>query len=715
MFDKIIITIEDIIFTNSDNGYYVFNADYNGDLITCNGYFIDIIVGMKYEISGTIKQHNIYGEQYEVTQYKPFKPSNTNQIRDYLASGLFRGIGLDTANRIIDKFGDKALDIIKEDSEQLLKVSGIGKKTYDKIMLSYKDLFESQESLIFLTSLGLSIKQSKKIYNEYGSRTKEVINDNPFSIIKNIEGIGFKTIDKISNELSIEKNSIQRVCTIIIYTLQQEANNGHMYLTREQLFNLISKHILNDKNTFDYSIEELLIQGDIYVDDSKIYHINMHNCEIGIVQELIRILNATTENLNFNENFSNIELTQEQLDALNSAFEDNIFILTGGPGTGKTTILKELVYRLKSIDKIFSLAAPTGRAANRLEEVVGYKASTIHRLLEYSFVEDMNFLMFNRNSENQLDSEVIIIDEVSMVDAFLFYRLLLAIKTGTRLILIGDSNQLPSVGAGNILWDLINSELIKTMTLTKIHRQAQGSLIVRNAHAILNDEKLKVNQKDKDFFFIESNSQLDIMKTVVDLSKNRFPKYYNINPIEDITILTPMKKGLIGSIALNEQLQNSLNNQNEKKFLNMYWLNDKVMQVKNNYTLAWIDINTLESSEGVFNGEIGTVASIGKDSLSVIYANSKKVVYTKQNINDITLSYAMTIHKSQGNEFDYCIIPLYSLPRLFRNKNLIYTAITRAKKNITIVGSVNAFNEMIRSENQIIRNSGLCDRIKLFK
>lgn len=728
------IVIENIIFENEKNGYYVAQAralEQNAlENIIVTGNCMELVEGNSYEMELMPRLHSKYGIQYEIKSCSALIPKDEDSIIAYLASGNFDGIKGATARDIVAMFGMDTLEIMRNHPEELLKVRGIGKKRLETITKSYKKIEEAQETLFYLSSLGLTLVQSNKIYEKYKHNAKKSLEKNPYSVIRSIPGIGFKTAEMIASKLGFDKECSERVEALIFYKLEDFLANGHTFAHYGELFRQFQELEIK-REQFQEAILNLVCQEELYVytnsdmgqkrdvsedivlvDDDRIYLKHIFLCEVGIISELFRILSASSEDLSFDRNFSSIELSEDQLEALNSAFSENIFILTGGPGTGKTTILKELVYRIRSVGLKFVLAAPTGRAANRLEEVIGESASTIHRLLEYNYVEDMGFLIYNKNRENPIEADVIIVDEMSMVDAMLFYKLLEAVQSGSRLILIGDYNQLPSVSAGNVLEDLIHSGLINTFKLDKVHRQAQGSLIIKNAHAILHNVALEYNKKNGDFYFIQSLQPSKTLEELIDLVANRLPDYYKINPLEDICVLTPGKKGPLGAINLNERLQKVLNPNQGSKFNQKFLIGDKVMQNRNNYEIEWFNLKTGEVSNGVFNGEIGIVDRFDENNLVVHFGDEKYVNYSVRNSEDLVLAYAMTIHKSQGNEFDFCVIPILNTPALLKYRKLIYTGITRAKKQVTLIGSIQEFNQMISNQNDVRRNTGLCEQIK---
>lgn len=715
--------VKSIIYHNDENNYYILAVDIGDKEVTITGTFSQIVTDQVYEFHVTEKAHPLYGQQYVSEAARLLSPSTTKQIEDFLASGLFEGIGDTMAKRIVTAFGIDTLDIMRYNPRKLLDIPGIGPATFEKIQASFQEHMESEDILFFLSQQGLSVKQSLKIYEAYGSHTIEKLKRNPYYLIKDVRGIGFKQVDQLAMRLGFDHRSMERLESILTYILDAEAMNGHMYLTREALFGMVQDMVGDSGDLLEQALGDLTLRGDVHqeqgADGLRVYAMNMHRIEVGIIRELARIQHGMPGSLNFKANLSRLELTFEQQIACDTAFDEPVFILTGGPGTGKTTILKELILRMEAAELSFALCAPTGRAASRMEEVIGRPASTIHRLLEYQFNEDTNFLHFERNFDNPLDAKIIVVDEVSMLDAPLFLKLLEAIKTNSRLMLIGDANQLPAVGPGNVLRDLMASGVIKTAQLTQIHRQAEDSLILVNAHAILNGGELFVNQKGRDFFMIHLRSQREMLDQLMNLVAVRLPKYYGIDSIKDITVLTPVRGGLLGAENLNITLQERLNPHSslksgrtaEEKFYGRFWPGDKVMQNKNNYTLEWTRSQTLEDGVGVFNGDIGTVEHQSRQGMVVHFNDGKRVVYTKEQADDLVLAYAMTIHKSQGNEFDYVVIPIFAMPEPLRSKNLIYTAITRAKKQLTLVGDQQILMQLVQEQREIKRNSSLGERL----
>ncbi len=706
--------VSSIIYHNNDNNFYILAIDAGDREVTIKGTFNQIDLELCYEFHVVAKNHPVYGEQYEVEAYKLVMPTNSEKIVQFLASGIFDGIGQVTAERIVQKFGEDTLDVMRFNPERLKEVKGIGRATLAKIITSFATHLEAEEALFFLNGLGLSAKMSFAIYEKYGQHTISQVRNNPYNLINDVRGLGFNRVDQLAEKLGFDQSGSQRTEAYIQYYLSLQSMRGHMYVMQDALLSDVTYKIKAEQDVVLEALESLHIKGEIVVetgaDATRVYSRAMYDTEIGIVREIARLQSGQIDKIAFKNNFSDLDLTDEQQAVVDQGLDHVLFILTGGPGTGKTTILKEWVLRLEMSELSYSLCAPTGRAASRMEEVIGRPASTIHRLLEYKYQEDTQFLFFNKNSENPLLSDVVIVDEVSMIDAQLFLNLLLAIKTGSRVLLIGDVNQLPAVGPGNVLGDLIKSQVVDKAELKRIHRQAADSLILNNAHAMLNGKEIIVNQKQRDFFFIKATSNRLILDELLLLVSQRLPKFYDIDPIDSITVLTPLKAGMLGAEGLNKTLQDALNPSGET-LLGRFRIGDKVMQNRNNYNIKWHRASAFDEGEGIFNGEIGRVEMMTDKGMLVNFSDGKRAVYSLDLLDDLVLAYAMTIHKSQGNEFDYVVIPMYHIPDIIKSNNLIYTAVTRAKKQLTLIGEYGRLNDLIHAKNKIRRHSSLAERL----
>ena len=720
-------------YINEDNGYSVFDLNTSDGEIKIVGIFDSVNIGESLEVEGEFTYDNKYGEQLNVTSYKKMLPSSVVEIERYLSSGIIATIGPKNAGYIVEKFGKKSLDIVFDETDRLVEVRGIGKKSIEKIKKSVEELRFSKNILFHLSGLGISLSLSKKIYSIFREDTLEIINENPYKLIKNVKGIGFLKADEIALKNNLDKTSPYRIESAIIYILTQKAMNfGHVYYPKDKLTEEVSSLIGIEKDLIEPIYMNLLLSSDIVVDNSfdepNIYLDYLYISESYIASKLAKM--ALNEDFKILFNIEKevkksiesqlIRLSEIQIDAIKSCFEENISIITGGPGTGKTTIIN-------TISKIFlengyniSLCAPTGRAAKRIEETTGIEAKTIHRMLGYipSSYDDIGH--FEYNEDNPLDTDLIIIDEMSMVDVVLFEKLLRGIKDNTKLIIVGDVDQLPSVGAGNVLKDLINSNKIKYTKLIDIFRQSENSNIIVNAHKINNGQEPLLNEKNSDFFFLNTDAPSITRNVVVDLISRRLPKAYGYDYSKDIQILTQSRKGICGVFELNKLLQDILNPKTEAsdEILvgnKLFRVNDKVMQTKNNYNLSFVD-DEGEENFGVYNGDMGHIIFIDKSSnkLTVEMDDKRLIEYSLEDLDNLELAYAITIHKSQGSEFKSVIIPMFDGYKLLQTRNLLYTAITRAKENIVLVGDKNVMNNMIRNNTINSRYSNLEKRIQHF-
>ena len=720
-------------YVNEENGYSVFDLNTSDGEIKIVGIFDSVNIGESLEVEGEFTYDNKYGEQLNVSSYQKKLPSSTVEIEKYLASGIISTIGPKNASYIVKQFGKKSLDIVFDETDKLLEVRGIGKKSIEKIKKSVEELKFSKNILFHLTGLGISLSLSKKIYNIFRENTLEVINENPYKLIKNVKGIGFLKADEIALKNNLDKNSPYRIESAILYVLTQKAINfGHVYYPKEKLTNEVSKLIGVERELIEPVYMNLLLSSEVVIDnsfeESNIYLDYLYVSESYIASKLakmalnddFKILFDIEKEIKEAIKSLSIKLSKIQIDAIKSCFEENISIITGGPGTGKTTIINTISKIYLDNGYNISLCAPTGRAAKRIEETTGIEAKTIHRMLGYipSSYDDIGH--FEYNEDNPLDTDVIIIDEMSMVDVVLFEKLLRGMKDNTRLVIVGDVDQLPSVGAGNVLRDLINSKKIKYTKLVDIFRQSESSNIIVNAHKINNGQEPILNEKNSDFFFLKTETPVITRNVVVDLISKRLPNAYGYDFSKDIQILTQSRKGICGVFELNRLLQDILNPKTETidELLvgnKLFRVNDKVMQTKNNYNLSFFDSDG-EENFGVYNGDMGHIIFIDKSSkkLTVEMDDNRVIDYTLEDLDNLELAYAITIHKSQGSEFKSVIIPMFDGYRLLQTRNLLYTAITRAKENIVLVGDKNVMNNMIRNNTINSRYSNLENRIKHF-
>lgn len=724
--------VEDIIFRNEENGYTVAKLFTENDSITIVGLATFIRKDEPVLLEGEFIYHDRFGEQFKFDQIKSIMPSSLVGIKNYLGSGLIPNIGPKTAEKIVDKFGDKALDIIQYYPDKLLEIEGIGKKKLKKIMQSFDEQREAREVVVALQEFNISANQSMKIYKQYGNDTINVIRENPYRLADDIYGIGFYSADEIAKKMGIAFDSPYRIKAGLKYIILNAAGDGHCYLPEDELIDKTSS-MLQVKNTLiKDELSSLLLSQSFFMarEDEKnlVYYMPYHVAENNVAKSLVELSLSEQGDISLDldrvirdiERDEKIKFGQKQISAIKSSIQNGVCVITGGPGTGKTTIINAIIKIMELEGKQVVLGAPTGRAAKRITETTNREAKTIHRLLEISFANEESG--FNRDEDTPLDCDCIIIDEVSMIDIILMSQLLKAIRMGTRLILVGDVDQLPSVGPGNVLKDIINSEVIKVLSLDEIFRQGEESMIILNAHLVNKGQNPLVNEKDKDFFFIKSKSSSEILKTITNLCKERLPKFYGFHPLKDIQVLSPMRKGDLGVVRLNADLQSVLNpkadDKKEKRFQDeVFREGDKVMQVKNNYSIEWKLIKNkglVEEGTGVFNGDFGYIEKIDEEDgiLEVLFEDGKLVKYEFKEADELKLAYATTIHKSQGSEFPAVIIPAWSGPPMLLTRNLFYTAITRARDLVVLVGEERYITQMIRNNLISKRYSSLDKKIK---
>ena len=704
--------IKSIIYRNEENGYTVLSLQTSDSPITCTGIMPFFNENDQVVVEGELIYHDKYGEQINVESARIKKPSGKKAIISYLSSGNIESIGKKTAELIYEKFGDKSIDVVFNESEKLLSIQGIGKKKLEKIKESTIEARDSREALLYLQGLNISFNLSNKIYKIYTDNTISIVKTNPYKLSEDISGIGFVMADNIAMNMQMKKDSKFRISAAISYILKNDAEmSGSCALKKEDLLNKTFDLIKVDKNKINEQINEDLLKSKIQIikigEDEFVYDKDIYKAEKSCAINLSRLQNEKyIFDVKINEDFD--AFSKEQEIAIKEAFNNMLLVITGGPGTGKTTIIKAICNILNENNLKFNLAAPTGRAAKRMQESTENVAFTIHRLI--GIKPESSIPEFNE--ENTLDCDYVIVDEASMIDIKLMDKLLKALSSKTALILVGDHNQLPSVGAGNVLKDILDTD-IKAVKLKKIFRQAKESNIVVNAHKINDGLYPILNQKNKDFFFINSNSK-NFQNDLLDLVKNRLPNYYKLDPINDIQILAPSKKSLWGIVNINDLCQKELNkNPNSIKINNrIFKLGDKVMQVRNNYELE--SLNPDNFDDGVYNGDIGRIIDIDKnmESLKVEFYDGNIVSYKKEDVKDLDLSYAITIHKSQGSEFDCVLIPMMPASFMLLNRNLLYTAITRAKKLVILLGEKKILKQMVRNNNESKRLTNLSFWIK---
>lgn len=729
--------VEHIVFRNEDNGYTVFNLNNEDGDLTCVGTFHYISEGELLKLQGEYVTHSLYGMQLQVHSAEVCEPEDLVSIERYLGSGAVKGLGAALAGRIVQKFKEDTFRIIEEEPERLAEIKGISERKAREIAEQIEGKKDIRQAMLYLQKYGISTTLAAKIYQQYGNRVYRVLEENPYQMADDISGVGFKTADEIAKKIGIHTDSDFRIRSGIFYTLLQSVGEGHIYLKQENLLEragaLLEVEIAHiEKYLMDLAMEKKVVlkEGE---DGKRVYASNYYYMELNTAK-MLHDLNVKCEysetevlhRLHHIEKNMDLPLDEMQRTAVVEAVRNGVLVLTGGPGTGKTTTINAMIRYFESEGMDIYLAAPTGRAAKRMTETTGYEAQTIHRLLEVNGnpEEEEGRTGFQRNMENPLEADVIIIDEMSMVDLPLMHALLNAICVGTRLILVGDRNQLPSVGPGSVLKDMIDSRCFSVVMLTKIFRQAGESDIVVNAHKINRGEEVILDNKSRDFFFLKRQDANTIISVVLTLVQKKMPKYVQAD-MYDIQVLTPMRKGLLGVERLNRILQEYLNppepskaekEYGEKKFR----VGDKVMQIKNNYQLEW-EISTkygltVDKGVGVFNGDMGIVKSINtyEETLLVEYDEHRVVTYPYQLLDELELAYAITIHKSQGSEYPAVVIPLLQGPRQLYHRNLLYTAVTRARKCVTLVGSDTVFQEMIQNTNEQNRNTSLDERIREF-
>ena len=723
--------VDHIIYRNAENGYTVLVLICGEEEYTCVGIFSDIVEGENIEAKGEFTEHPVYGRQFKVSSFEEKAPEDEVAIERYLGSGAIRGIGLALAARIVRRFKKDTFRIIEEEPERLAEVKGISERKAMEIADQVNAKKDLRQAMIFLQQYGISTTLAVKIYNFYGARIYSVLKENPYQMAEDIEGVGFKTADEIASRAGIRTDSDFRIRSGILYVLLQASSEGHTYLPMEELTMRTSQLLQVDGEHIEKHYMNLAIDRKIMMrqkeDSTQVYAAVFYHMEANTATMLKRLdvtYDVKDEEIESRikriEKQTKIKLDEQQICAVKEAVRNGLLIITGGPGTGKTTTINTIIryFEMEGMD-IF-LGAPTGRAAKRMSETTGFEARTIHRMLEVNGGAEGSG-GFERNEQNPLETDVIIIDEMSMVDITLMHALLKAIVAGTRLILVGDVNQLPSVGPGAVLKDMIDSNQFHTVKLNKIFRQASTSDIIVNAHKINKGEEVTIDNKSMDFFFLKRYEADKIINVTLQLIKQKLPKFVDATEY-DIQVLTPTRKGLLGVERLNTILQMYLNPEDSKKREKEYGgtifrEGDKVMQIKNNYQLEW-EIRSkyglcIEKGTGVFNGDTGIIEEINyfAETMTVSFDEGKMVEYPFKLLEELELAYAITIHKSQGSEYPAVVIPLFQGPRMLLNRNLIYTAVTRAKKCVTIVGDDSVFQTMIQNNSQLRRFSGLYDRL----
>jgi len=714
--------IERITYTNDENGYTVAKIKAYGhhDLITVVGNFMSPMPGEVLDMKGEWHNHPKFGQQFKVLSYHTKVPATVYGIRKYLGSGLIKGLGPIIAERIVSKFGENTLDVIEEKIESLNEVEGIGKKRIAMIQKAWEDQKEIREVMVFLQTHGVSSGYAAKIFKQYGKDAINIVQENPYRLATDIFGIGFITADRIAQKIGFAKDSPLRASAGVLYVLNQLADEGHVYYPYDPLIDKASEILELGREIAADAIAQLAADRKLVIEDlnndaeefkpnhKAVFLTQFHVCESGIAHRLKLLLHipkampladpdATIQEI---QSHKAIQLAAKQIQAVKCAIQSKVMVITGGPGTGKTTIIDTVINVFKAFGYKMLLAAPTGRAAKRMNEATGHPAKTIHRLLEYSMAKGG----FQKNYENPLDCDALIIDEASMIDTVLMYHLLKAVPNRATLILVGDVNQLPSVGAGNVLNDIIESGAVPVVSLTEIFRQAKQSRIIVNAHRINEGHIPYSDNKDcDDFYFIEKESPEDVLNIILRLAKERIPARFGFHPIDDIQVLTPMNKGIVGAVNLNIELQKALNPENSAELTRgqrSFRLNDKVMQIRNNY------------DKEVFNGDIGRITNINFEAQElVIIFDGREVVYEFSECDEIVLAYSVSVHKAQGSEYPAVIIPVLIQHYMLLQRNLIYTAVTRGKKLVVLVGTKKALAIAIRNDKTQKRFTRLRERL----
>ena len=726
--------VEHIVYRNEDNGYTVLSLVSKGIEMTCVGTFHYIGEGEMIEATGNYTKHHIYGEQFQIESYDIKTPEDDMAIERYLGSGAIKGIGAALASRIVRRFKHDTFRIIEEEPERLAEVKGISERKAREIANQVEEKKDMRKAMLFLQQYGISTTLGVKIYTQYGQEIYQVIRENPYRMADEVAGIGFKIADEIASKVGIHGDSDFRIRSGLLYILLQATGEGHTYLPEDILLYRTSQLLKVQTQDMDKHIMDLAMDRKIIIKEldhkrviysSQFYYLELSCAKmLWDLDEKIEIPPVELETkLAMIEKTSDIVLDELQRNAVREAATNGVLVITGGPGTGKTTTINAMIKFFESEGMDIFLAAPTGRAAKRMTEATGYEASTIHRLLELTGIpkEGTGKVHFERNDQNPLEADVIIIDEMSMVDIHLLHALLNAITVGTKLIMVGDVNQLPSVGPGSVLKDIIDSDCYKIVKLTKIFRQASQSDIIVNAHKINRGEPVVLDNKSMDFFFLKRDDPNVIISILITLIQKKLPSFVHATPY-DIQVLTPMRKGVLGVERLNGILQEYLNPKDPKKVEKEYGSGffregDKIMQIKNNYQIEW-EIRgkygiPVEKGMGVFNGDMGVIHEINLpgEVVTVLFDDVKYVEYSFKELEELELAYAITIHKSQGSEYPAVVIPLLTGPQMLMNRNLLYTAVTRARTCVTLVGNDATFQQMIDNQNEQSRFTSLTQRI----
>ncbi len=725
--------VEHVIYENHENGYTVCDISSGGQLITLTGYMPNLTEGESITVHGEWVTHVEYGDQFRVECYEHNLPSTETEIEKYLASGLLPGIGKATARRIVEMFGAEALEVIEHEPDRLLAISGLTKKKVDAIYKKFVELIGVREVVMFFQQFGISPGAAFKAFQQFGSSTVNLVKENPFILAERVDGITFQTADNIATEMGLDRNSYHRVSAGISCLMKQIGYlNGHTFLPRSTVVSQTCQFLEIERGVAEETVAEMLLKEDLVLvnqgEYDALYLRLYYDAEKRVAERILQmsqlVFDVNTQEINELieevESETGIQLAEAQLEAVRSIFENSAVVITGGPGTGKTTIIKTMIELMERSGKRVALAAPTGRAAKRITELCGVEAKTIHRLLEITPGVNEVGMQFARNQQNTLDCDLLIVDEMSMVDILLMDSLLSAIPRGAKLVMVGDSDQLPSVGAGNVLKDIIDSEVLTCIRLTEIFRQARESMIVMNAHRINRGEMPMLNDWDNDFFLVTRDDPMSLPETIADLCARRLPKAYGLSNLSQIQVLTPTRKSIIGVTYLNTVLQEALNPPSLDKpekisGHNTFRLGDKVMQIKNNYQMEWERVDGSEKGLGVFNGDVGFITDINNRSQKItVVFDDRMVQYDFMLLDELELAYAITVHKSQGSEFDVVVMPMFETHRVLMTRNLLYTAITRAKSLVVLVGQEEYVRLFVENDNTQKRFSGLKNKLEIF-
>ena len=721
--------VESIIFNNVENGYCVFSIEYENEELVCTGNLPFLNEGEEVSLAGNFTMHPVYGRQFGFSEYTKTAPKDAANMVKYLGSGLIKGIGEKTAAEIVKRFSDQTFEVIESYPEKLAEIKGITLKKAMAISAQFHEQVYQRQAMMFLQGFGITTATASKIWNKYKEKTISILESNPYELANDIAGFGFKSADSIAFRMGVSSSDINRIKSGIRYVLLEAVSEGHSFYPKEQLVEKSAELLEIPAELAQNALMELHIEKAVVIENmeslSAVYLGSYYYAESYVARRLVELDFVRDEEGALKEEALgevcrglSLVLAEKQKTAVLQSLSGGVLVITGGPGTGKTTTIKAIIEALKAASLTVTLAAPTGRAAKRMSEATGHDAKTIHRLLEVKFLsDDARRQTFEKNEDDPLETDVLIIDEISMVDIMLMMNLLKAVRNGTRLILVGDVNQLPSVGAGSVLKDILLSGRLSSVYLDEIFRQARLSQIVLNAHRINSGEMPLLNEADTDFFMVQRADIDSVAAGICDLVSCRLPKYTGFDPVRDIQVLTPMRKSRIGAVELNRLLQSVLNppspNKREYEYRSsIFREGDKVMQIKNNYNIEWTD----GESTGVFNGDQGVIESISllSEKLKVAFDDGKSIEYAFSQLEELELAYAITIHKSQGSEYKAVVIPVHSGPSMLLSRNLLYTAVTRAKNLVVIAGTNNCLSMMVSNNREVLRYSALDKKIVKF-